>query len=369
MDLRLFLFLALSLTTPGWAQDAEGIAFGGHSWRVAAAPNGSVKAGNYLGRDALYISRGQAWRDDLDLGDVVIEYDIAPTMKSGFMGANFRASPAGNMEQFYIRGHLSGFDDATQYQPIHNGSSSWQIYGGPNHIQAVEFEPETWTSVRIVALGDAADIFVGQSDQPLLHVADLKATTRHGAFGLFMGDRPWIEGSGAWFSRVSVRAATDADRLLGRAREEPALPEGLIREWSVSSPIDEAQLVDRFDLVPDLGQGWQPLAVETNGIANLARLHRVAQGANTVLVRAVVQGQDGQIRRLRFGYSDRVKLYLNGQEIYAGNAGWRARDHRHLGTVTWVDTVPLRLKPGSNELVAAVSESFGGWGFTAAMDP
>ena len=61
-------------------------------------------------------------------------------------------------------------------------------------------------------------------------------------------------------------------------------------------------------------------------------------------------------------------LYLNGEQIYAGNAGWRVRDHRHLGTIVRVDRVPLRLQAGDNVLTAAVSESFGGWGISASLD-
>jgi hypothetical protein len=361
----LTLLVSLSVAT---AQDVAPVEYDGHAWRVAVAPNGAVKAGVFKGRDALYISRGQAWRDDLNLGDVVIDYDIAPTMKSGFMGVNFRASADGNMEQFYIRGHLSGHDDATQYQPVHNGLSSWQIYGGPNDIRATNFEPNTWTHVRIVAIGDAADIFVGDQDEPLLHVVDLKATTDTGAFGLFMGDRPWIEGSGAWFSNVSIRETGPKDRLVGSPREEPALPTGLITDWSVSATFDEKLLADRYDLPDGLDQGWQAASLEPNGVLNIARLTPVASEANTVLVRTVIHAKAGEIKRLKFGYSDRVKLYLNGQEIFAGNAGWRSRDHRHLGTITWVDTVPLRLRQGKNELTAAVSESFGGWGFTGALE-
>lgn len=368
--MRLFSLALLAglISSPVLAQDEEvRIDFNGASWRVLAGANGQVETGSYDGRDALYISRGQAWRDDLDWSDIVVEYDIAPTMRSGFMGLNFRAQADGNMEQFYIRGHLSGFDDATQYQPIHNGVSNWQVYGGPNDIQATEFAPGEWVRVRIVAIGDAADIFVGDMDTPLLHVADLKATSGQGAIGFFMGDRPWIDGSGAWISNVSLRPAGEDDVLIGTSREEAELPAGLVMSWTVSTPIAESTLAGRYDL-PDLALDWRDADVESNGVLNLARLNGVAPDANTMLVRTTIDSDGDSVQRLRFGYSDRVRLYLNGEEIYAGNAGWRSRDHRHLGTITWVDTVPLRLGDGENELVAAVSESFGGWGFTGALE-
>jgi hypothetical protein len=70
---------------------------------------------------------------------------------------------------------------------------------------------------------------------------------------------------------------------------------------------------------------------------------------------------------LSFGYSDRVRLFVDGKLVYSGNAQWRARDHRFLGTVALVDQIALHLAPGKTEIVAAVSESFGGWGFKAAL--
>ena len=75
-----------------------------------------------------------------------------------------------------------------------------------------------WIPVRIVAIGDAADIFVGDMETPLLHVPDLRIDGAHGAIGLFMSDRPWMQDTGAWFSNVSIREATDADRVVGLCR-------------------------------------------------------------------------------------------------------------------------------------------------------
>ena len=70
---------------------------------------------------------------------------------------------------------------------------------------------------------------------------------------------------------------------------------------------------------------------------------------------------------LRFGYSDRVRVFLNGSLLYAGDNGYRSRDFRYLGTIGLFDSVPLALRPGDNELVMAVSESFGGWGVLAKV--
>ena len=86
---------------------------------------------------------------------------------------------------------------------------------------------------------------------------------------------------------------------------------------------------------------------------------------NTVLAQATIQSDIDQIKRLNFGYSDRVKVYLNGQLLYSGNKAFRARDYRFLGTIGFLNNLFLPLKKGDNNLVIAVSETFGGWGLQA----
>jgi hypothetical protein len=87
-----------------------------------------------------------------------------------------------------------------------------------------------------------------------------------------------------------------------------------------------------------------------------------------VLVRLKIIANEDTSRLFRFGYSDRVRIYVNGQQQFVGNAQWRSRDHRFLGTVGLHDGIPLHLKAGMNEIVAAVSESFGGWGFVGQIE-
>ncbi|WP_412545538.1 hypothetical protein [Maricaulis sp. MIT060901] len=359
------LISALLLGASAIAQDT--LQYDGETWQVAAADNGAVRVEQALGREALYISRAQAWRRDVDLQDFVLEYEYASTDESGFIGVNWRAADENALEQFYVRPHQSGQPDAAQYLPVLNGIAGWQIYAGPNEAQATDLPAREWIRVRIVAIGDAADIFVGDMETPLLHIADLGSETSGGAIGFYMSDRFWVEGTGSWFSNISIRPVTPQDRLIGESRETDPLPDTLIGNWAVSEAFDEA-LLDAGYSLPELDDERTRLAVEPNGIANLSRLAGPSQGANTVLAEVTLSAEEAMTRELSFGYSDRVRLYLNGEQIFAGNAGWRVRDHRHLGTIVRVDRVPLRLQGGENVLTAAVSESFGGWGVSASLD-
>lgn len=68
-----------------------------------------------------------------------------------------------------------------------------------------------------------------------------------------------------------------------------------------------------------------------------------------------------------FAYSDRVRVYVNGTLLYSGDNSYRTRDFRYLGTIGLFDSVQAPLKKGANEVVFAVSETFGGWGIMARL--
>ncbi len=349
---------------------ADSLIFDGRNWSVEEFDGSETRIETYLGREALFLKRNFSVLEGESFGDMVIEYEYASTHPSGFIGVNFRADPeTNNLEQFYTRPHQSGQPDATQYMVMTNGLATWQLHAGPNEAVATDLPPETWIKVKIVAIGDQADIFVHDMEEPLIHVADLRSTSQSGAFSLYASDRPWRSDTGAYFSNVNVRAATPEDQIIGTSAETEPAPAGLIEQFEVSRPFEEAKISDAYAL-PSLDvmtEPWTDLSVENDGVANIGRTTALKDGKNTALVRFKVDAETASTRMLQFGYSDRVRLYVGGKLVYAGNARWRARDHRFLGTVALVDQIALHLEPGETEIVAAVSESFGGWGFKAAL--
>jgi hypothetical protein len=367
-SMRYLLATTLAFASLGSAiaQDQPTVEFDDHEWVV----QGTARVENFLDREALYVSRGVAWRGDVDLGDLVIEYDYASSHASGFIGVNFRLdTELSSMEQFYTRPHQSGQDDATQYMVMINGGATWQLHAGPNEATAVDLPAREWVRVRIVAIGDRADIYVGDMETPLMHVPDLRFDGGHGPVGLYASDRPWITDSGAYFSNITIRPANEDDQIIGSPREVDPLPAGHISSFEVSSAFPETDVETAHWLDNEAldGLAWTLLPTEDDGVANVSRTTRLIDGNNTVFVRMQIQADEATSRVMRFGYSDRVRLYVNGEQVFYGNSGWRARDHRFLGTISYEDALILHLDEGENEIVAAVSESFGGWGFQAAI--
>jgi len=72
---------------------------------------------------------------------------------------------------------------------------------------------------------------------------------------------------------------------------------------------------------------------------------------------------------MAFDYSDEATVFLNGQTLFSGKSAWRYRDQDFNGVMDVEnDAVYLPLKRGRNELVLAVKEYFGGWGFICRLD-
>ncbi len=350
LALCLFPFLSnLALAT-----EFEGFKFSG---------SGQAEVTQHLGRDALKLTGGRLWFDGRTMQNGVIEFDFAVAESTTFLGTMFRAASTSHFENVYFRAHLNNKPDAMQYMPVENGVSSWQIFSDANAIAPVSFDFNGWNRAKIVVIGGKTEIYLN-SEQPVLHVPDLKTDIAEGKVGLWMFS---ADKQPAYFSNIQVKALATGDKLVASAKEVAPLHQGLIPEWRVSEPISEASInqSNRLAIEPD-DLDWQKLAVETNGIANLAKLSAIEDDKNTVLIRMDIGVSSPEVRRLHFGYSDRVQIFLNGDLIFAGNAGWKQRDYRYLGTVGLLDSVGLPLNKGKNQLVVAVSESFGGWAWTGA---
>ena len=144
-------------------------------------------------------------------------------------------------------------------------------------------------------------------------------------------------------------AAARGDRRLGRLRS------------------CRRQRTETLDLA---GRSWTRLESEPSGLADLARVNGLEEGRDTAFARAVVHSAGAQAKRLEFGFSDRVRVYLNGRLLFRADDSYRSRDYRFLGSIGWWDALWLPLEEGRNELVLAVSEELGGWGVQARFpDP
>ena len=344
----------LALLLAGTAAHAEKVDLSSEALTLI----GGAVVEQHAGRDALALGRAQegapfgfgaAVLNDVFLKDGTIEYDVIFGDTRTFAGLMFRAQGPDDAEEFYMRAHQSGNPDATQYMPRYNGVPSWQLYYGPQFATPITHTFDEWTHIKLEISDARADIFIGDMSAPALAVDLIRDPAVGGLslWGLNLGGE-------AWFSNIEVTPSETLE-LAGTPVPPVEAGQGTVMSWSVSQAFDGA-LLGGIKLPDDLPEASNVLSADTNGIANLARIQGVAEGADTVLSEVTVTSETAQMVAFKVGFSDDAKVYLNGDLLFAGSDRYTTRDYRFLGTVGLWYTVMLPLEAGENTLTVAVTE-------------
>ena len=342
---------------------------------------GQAKAAEYQGRKSLFLDGGAAVLKDLEMRDGVIDVDVATTATRGFLGFQFRiGSDSASAEEVYLRPHHSGAPDAMQYTPVFNTGANWQLYNGPGFTGAVDIPKDVWFHLRLAVSGAQAKLYVKDMEKPALVMNDLKTGVQKGQVAL------WVLTGATYFTNFEVRTTPDAPW----ERHLPPMPANTLTKWSLSPSYDALERHLERPLPPSERDAihWQDVEAEPPGFVAINRYResphpRVSfqgdfskrlepqPGMKVVYARTNVESDREQVKKLSIGYSDDVSVFLNGKILYRGLSAQGFRDPGFLGIVNPEnDAVYLPLKKGSNELMLAVSELGGGWGFICRLtDP
>lgn len=350
------LLLVIATSLP-----AQTILFDSTRWKFDAKES---RIEEYLGRQSLFLQGGLALIKESKFLNGVIEFDIAFSPERAFVGAVWRVLDKENYEEFYLRPHQSGNPDANQYSPVFNGLSGWQLYYGEDFSAPVRYRFDEWMHVKILVAGQQAEIYIMDMETPALFIPELKRAATFGQVGLSAGNFGTAHYSN--FSFVNM----EMPNFRGKAKPQKTMPKGLVTAWSVSTGFPEASLRNRVQLNDSnkTKLTWKRLECEATGIANLARVAVIGEQSNTVFAKITINSEREQSKEIKFGFSDRVRVYLNDRLLYAGFDQYASRDYRFLGTVGLWDALYLPLKKGRNELWMAVSENFGGWAIQATIE-
>jgi len=339
---------------------------------------GQAKATEYKGRKCLSIGGGAATLKDLELRDGIVDVDVATPASRGFFGIQFRIAPDGsNAEWVYLRPHKSGLPDAMQYTPVLNTGLNWQIYNGPGFTGAIEIPKDAWFHMRLEVVGAQAKLYVEDMDKPALVMSDLKSGVQTGgvAMAVLIGE--------TYFSNFRVRETPAAP---WEPQRPPMPPDTLIR-WSLSPSYDALARDLERPLSPQERDKiqWQDVEAEPPGFVVINRYRdsphpRVTfasdfskrldpqPGMRVVYARTSIVSERDEVRKLSIGYSDDVSVFLNDSILYRGRSAQNFRDPGFLGIVSPEnDAIYVPLKKGQNELVLALSELGGGWGFICRL--
>jgi len=345
------------------AESPVALPFSGATWQLS----GDAKIETYLGRPALRARNGGAVAPGVSFRDGTIDLEMATGTHRNFSMVYLRRQGDGEYEEFYFRTHHSELPDAVQYTPAWQGVGGWQLFHGPGFTAPASFPRDQWIPIRIVLSGDRAAVFVGTKDRPQL-VSRLRREPKAGTVGLgglLLGDLP-PEASTS-FSNVVLRPG-DVPFDFSTASIVERRPAGVVERWGVSPFPPSAQ--ERVVRVLPAVSAWQTLPAEPSGLLVAERyLKRPEHGARAgALARVFVDSASARVAEFRFGYSDEVTVFLDGKPLFSGDASYSVDDPRQEGLVgLHQGLVYLRLHPGRNELVLAVTDSFGGWGWIGQL--
>jgi len=337
---------------------------------------GQAKAAEYQGRKCLFLDGGAATLKDFEIRDGVVDVDVATPASRGFFGIQFRID-GNNAEWVYLRQHKSGYPDAMQYTPVLNTGLNWQIYNGPGFTGALDIPKDVWFHLRFEVMGAQAKLYVKDMDKPALVMNDLKSGVQRGQVALAV-----LTGA-TYFSNFEIRATPDA----AWERHLPPMPQGTLTKWKLSPAYDALARNLEVALTPAESNAisWQDVEAEPPGFVVIYRYREAPHprvsfandfskrlepqpGMKVVYARTSIDSDRDQVKKLYIGYSDDVSLFLNGKILFRGRSAQNFRDPGFLGIVNPEnDAVYLPLKKGSNELMLAVSELGGGWGFICRL--
>lgn len=337
---------------------------------------GQAKTVEYQGRKALFLDGGGATVKDFEMRDGVIDVDVATPANRGFFGIQFRIA-GDNAEWVYLRQHKSGAPDAMQYTPVLNTGLNWQIYNGAGFTGAVDIPKDTWFHLRLEVSGAQAKFYVKDMDKPALVMNDLKNGLQKGQVALAV-----LTGA-TYFSNFEVRSTPD----VAYERHLPPMPAGTLTKWAISPAYDALQrsLERALTTAESNAIQWQEVEAEAPGFVVLYRYREAPHprvtfandfskrldpqpGMKVLYARTNIDSDRDQVKKIYLGYSDDVSVFLNGKILFRGRSAQNFRDPGFLGIVNPEnDAVYLPLKKGRNELMLAVSELGGGWGFICRL--
>ena len=291
-----------------------------------------------------------------------IEYDMEPE-DPAFGGIYFRRTSKQESEYFYLR--LGDADkplaiDAVQYAPILNGVLLWDMlpwFQGP-----ADFKLHQWNHIKLVISGMEMLVYVNDLKTPTLEIPRLEGNNTEGGLA--------FDGKG-YIANLVIRPGV-TEGLPPAAGFDPTHHDPRYgRTWLVSQPfpLPKGHELSMDDL-PKSDSGWEKIEAERRGLVNLTRKFGNSESRRVVWLKARLKVGAEQHRKVAFGFSDEVWVFVNGRLAFADKNLYVAPIRKEPDGRCSIDNAAfnLPLQAGVNELLIGVSNDFYGWGILARLD-
>jgi hypothetical protein len=302
---------------------------------------------------------GQVALKNFDFTDGTIEYDMDP-VDPYFTSVYFRVSSKEECEIFYFRTGAAGNRyamDAVQYAPILKNVNLWDML--PQYQNSASFERGKWNHVKLVIAGKQMRAYVNNS--LVLQVPYLEGDSRHGTIA--------FDGQVVIANLVIKPNQTEGLSPLAGVDLTDNDPRYL-RKWLVTSPVNTDSIDFKDSFKPDSAATWNVVAAERQGLINLTRNFGESKKRRIVWLKTSIHSDTMQVRKLDFGFSDEVWVFINGRYLYVDkNLYGRPIAKQPDGRCSIENTYfNIPLQKGDNELLIGLSNNFYGWGIVARLD-
>jgi hypothetical protein len=268
---------------------------------------------------------------------------------AGFIGLVFGAKDIHNYELIYLsHGNSAGVGEI-QYDPVMNGSTTWQIYHGPKYQAPATYLLGEWVKFTLEIQQNSVSVYVGDSIEPQLVIFNLQHGIVSGKIGVW-GYSP------TYIRNLSIEELQAVEGIDVPANIEKLKADGFVTDWLVSQPFyDNIQIKDK---------DWISALVEENGTLNINRLYPSSKDIS-VQVKSTMFITEDRESVISFGFSDQLRLWINGEEVYQGVWKWDPPQSDGRIRSDFV-SIPISWKAGMNTILAEVTnqEVIFGWGLS-----
>jgi hypothetical protein len=162
-------------------------------------------------------------REPLSSDSFIVQAEVACTPES-FVGLAFGVIDSDNYELVYVSADNEWDLPNLQYDPIMNGSSTWQIYHGPRYQALASIPSGEWVKFTIKVQPHCVSVYIGEGSEPNLVISSLMLES---ASDMRIG----VWGSSASYLRnLSVEQIESAPSIQLTSRSNQLVDESLITE-------------------------------------------------------------------------------------------------------------------------------------------
>ncbi|GGD62694.1 hypothetical protein [Paenibacillus nasutitermitis] len=285
-------------------------------------------------------------KSDIKLEAFRLQAYVAIPEAPGFIGLVFGARDSSNYELIYLSPGNNDGNGEIQYDPVMNGSTTWQIYNGPNYLVNAPYIVGEWIKFTLEVHQKIAKVYVGDTETPQMIISSLQHGTVEGKIG-FWGYLP------VYIRDLSIEDLSD--QSFDEYENNPIISKGFITDWLVSDPYFEDSRISNLN--------WTKTVTEENGTLNLNRLYASVKDS-IVQAKSSVSVVEETQSTISFGFSDHLRLWINDQEIYNGSWLWSPPESDGRIRPEHI-TIQVKWNAGTNSIRAEITsrETVFGWGF------